>query len=153
MQCRGMNKTIWSVVVFRKPFTHWGRVKCPPFHKLHFVTYFPEWKLLHLIQISLRIVPKLPVNKTPALFQIMACWQSMAISYYLNQQTNHRNQTNQSWKTKWFFFHRFKYCKEPGVHNETNQHRHSTRNRYLSFSSDHWQLLLISFNYNPGMDK
>ena len=41
----------------------------------HFQTHFFEWKKIYLIQISLKFVPKVPINNMPALVQIMAWCQ------------------------------------------------------------------------------
>ena len=52
--------------------THWGRDKWTPFRQRHFQMNFLDWKCLISIKISLKFVPKGPINKIPALVQITA---------------------------------------------------------------------------------
>ena len=47
------------------------RQKWPPFRRRYFQTHFLEWKCIS-IEISLKFVPKGPVNNIPALVQMMA---------------------------------------------------------------------------------
>ena len=42
-----------------------------PFHRRHFEMHFLDWKILIPIKISLKFVPKGPINYIPALVQIM----------------------------------------------------------------------------------
>ena len=44
--------------------------KCPPFSRPHFQLHFCEWKCM--IKISLKFVPKDPINNIPALVQVIA---------------------------------------------------------------------------------
>ena len=47
------------------------RQKWPPFRRRYFQTHFLEWKCIS-IEISLKFVPKGPVNNIPALVQMVA---------------------------------------------------------------------------------
>ena len=49
-----------------------AETKWPTFCSRYFQTHFLEWKLLILIQISLKFVPRGPLSNNPALVQIMA---------------------------------------------------------------------------------
>ena len=48
-----------------------AETKWPPFRRRHFQTIFSEWKCLISIKISLKFVPKAPINNIPSLGQIM----------------------------------------------------------------------------------
>ena len=52
--------------------TLWGRVKCQPYRRRHFPKHFLEWSYHDLTKISLKFVPKCPINNIPTLVQIMA---------------------------------------------------------------------------------
>ena len=49
-----------------------AETKWPPFHRPHFQMHFLELNFWILIQISLRFIPKGPINNIPSLVQIMA---------------------------------------------------------------------------------
>ena len=56
--------------------THWGRNKWTPFRRRHFQAYFFMKMLGFRLKISLKFVPKGPINNNPALVQMMAWpWQ------------------------------------------------------------------------------
>ena len=55
-----------------KQLTHWGRGKWPPFCRRHFQIHFLERKVWISIKVSLKFVPKGPINNIPSLVQIMA---------------------------------------------------------------------------------
>ena len=52
--------------------THWGRDKWMPFHRDIFKRIFLNENNRILIKISLKFVPKVPINNIPALVQVMA---------------------------------------------------------------------------------
>ena len=52
--------------------THWGRDKWPPFSRRLFKCIFLKENVRILIKISLKFVPKSPIDNMPALFRIMA---------------------------------------------------------------------------------
>ena len=52
--------------------THWGRDKMAAISRRHFRMHFLEWKWMTSIKISLKFVPKVPINNIQALVQIMA---------------------------------------------------------------------------------
>ena len=52
--------------------THWGREKWTPFRRRHFQMHFLECKFWISIKISLKFVPKCPINNIAAIVQIMA---------------------------------------------------------------------------------
>ena len=54
------------------PLTHWGRDKWTPFCRRHFKHIFFDENVWIPIKISLKFVPKGPINNIPALVQIMA---------------------------------------------------------------------------------
>ena len=49
-----------------------AETKWPPFPRRHFQTYFLEWKYSNFDKISLKSVPKVPIDNIPALVHIMA---------------------------------------------------------------------------------
>ena len=53
--------------------THWGRDKWPPFSRRHFQSIFLNENVWISLKISLKFVPKVPINNIPALVLIMAC--------------------------------------------------------------------------------
>ena len=52
--------------------TYWGREKWTPFRRRHFQMHFLECKFWISIKISLKFVPKCPINNIAAMVQIMA---------------------------------------------------------------------------------
>ena len=52
--------------------THWGRDKWTPFRRRHFQCIFLNENVWIPIKISLRFVPKVPINTIPVLVQILA---------------------------------------------------------------------------------
>ena len=52
-----------------------AETKLMPFRRGHFQMHFLEWKCLKPIKISLKFVPRGPINNIPALVQIMAWCQ------------------------------------------------------------------------------
>ena len=66
---------IWSLLWL----THWGRDKMADIYQSTFSNAFFQWKFVWIwIKISLKFVPKGPVNNIPTLVQIMA-WRRPAI--------------------------------------------------------------------------
>ena len=63
---------IQSGVEKHSGLTHWGRDKWTPFIRRHFKSILLNENVRLLIKISLKFVPKGPINKIPALVQIMA---------------------------------------------------------------------------------
>ena len=61
-----------------------AETKWTTFRKRHFQTYFLHENVWISIKISLKFVPKGPINNIPAYVQIMA-WRRQATSHYLNQ--------------------------------------------------------------------
>ena len=49
-----------------------AETKWLPFCRQHFKLHFLEWKYINLFKISLKFVPRGPINNIPALVQIMA---------------------------------------------------------------------------------
>ena len=60
----------WSTNTTRTS-THWDRDKWTPFRRWHLQMHFLWWKWIP-IKISLKFVPKGPINNIPAMVQIMA---------------------------------------------------------------------------------
>ena len=61
----------YTVSKLISPWTQW-----PPFRRRYVQMHFREWKVLNLVKISLKFVPKGPIDKHSALFQVMA-WRWM----------------------------------------------------------------------------
>ena len=56
---------------------HWhqhieAETKLSPFRRQHFHMHFVEWTVWIAFKISVKFVPKVPINNTPVLIQIMA---------------------------------------------------------------------------------
>ena len=49
-----------------------------PISRRHFQMHFLEWNVWILIKISLKFIPKHPINNIPALVQIMAWYQPLS---------------------------------------------------------------------------
>ena len=67
LSLEGLSHQCWLI---RPPWT-----KCPPFSRWHFQMYFLEWKFCISSQISLKSVPKDPIDDKSALVQVMAWCQ------------------------------------------------------------------------------
>ena len=61
-----------AYLIFYAALTHWGRNKCTPFRRRHFEMHFFNENVWIPIKISLKLVPKGPINNIPAMVQIMA---------------------------------------------------------------------------------
>ena len=72
----GQMNALWVVVYL----SHWGRDNLTTISQTIFSNAFC-WMI---IQISLKFIPKGPIDNMPALIQILA-WRRMATSHYLNQ--------------------------------------------------------------------
>ena len=58
----------WQYII-----THWGRDKMAPVFQMTFSKHFLEWKCIKIaIKISVKFVPKGPINNIPTLVKIMA---------------------------------------------------------------------------------
>ena len=67
------NQPVLMEIAFKNGcLTHWGRKKWLPFSKRHFQSYFFNEDVWISIYISLKYVPKGPINNIPASVQIMA---------------------------------------------------------------------------------
>ena len=65
------NSCLISVIIFRPHIE--VEKKWPPFSRWHFQMHFLEWRCINsLIKISMKFLPKGPINNIPALVQIMA---------------------------------------------------------------------------------
>ena len=49
-----------------------AKIRWPPFRRRHFQTHFLEWNVCISINISLKFIPKGPIDNKPLLVQIMA---------------------------------------------------------------------------------
>ena len=66
-------QAIMMLFIFYRLLTHWGRDKIAAFSQTTFSNAFSAMKIFWIsIAISLKFVPKGPINNIPALFQIMA---------------------------------------------------------------------------------
>ena len=55
------------ITTYSSDLTHLPWTKWPPFRRWYFQRHFHEWKVLYLIKISLKYVPKGPIDNNPAL--------------------------------------------------------------------------------------
>ena len=69
----------WNISLWPESLRHWGIKKMPPFSRRHFICIFFNENVWISIKISLKLVPKGPINNIPALVQIMPWRQRHAI--------------------------------------------------------------------------
>ena len=106
-----LQQCIFASLVFYV-LTHLPLDKWLPFHRWHFEMHFCEWKVLCFDAISLRFVPKLPIDNKSALVQVMA-WrrtsdkplpEPMSSQFTDAYKWHWGRWVNVWWKIKWIYW-------------------------------------------------
>ena len=80
-------RRLWIIRHWNRRLRPWhidAETRWPTFRRRHFQINFRTWKCMNFAKISLKSVPKIRINNTTALVQIMP-WRRPGAVHYLNQ--------------------------------------------------------------------